>query len=476
MADILDLDATGQLAELAAGRISAVELLKLAMARQTETHARLNAVVMTDPARALGEAQAVDAARAKGETLGPLAGLPMTIKDTFDVAGMPGTSGLADFRDRTCEDAVCVARARGAGAVVWGKTNVPVMAGDWQSFNDLYGTSNNPWDVSRTTGGSSGGAASALATGVTALEIGSDIGGSLRVPANFCGVYSHKPTWGAVSQRGHVPPLPGARAQRDLNVVGPMARSARDLKLLFGIIADDPAQPKPAPALNGRRVGLWLDEPAYPLDPEVRAAIEAFAGKLSGAGVAVEPIKSPVDAEKLAQAYRTLLGAIIFTDMPAAMRKQMEGMRGVAKLAVAAGAGPDSAMALVLSYTASHAEWLEADEVRAQLREQAIAALSRFDVILAPVAAVPAFPHDHKPFQNRKLKLSNKRSIPYTSMLNWIGLATACGLPATCVPAGLTASGLPVGVQLIGPPGADATTLAVAEAFEQIRGFVKPGG
>ena len=475
MTDILDLDATGQLAELAAGRISAVELLKLAMARQTESHARLNAVVMTDPARALDEAQAIDAARARGEALRPLAGLPMTIKDTFDVVGMPGTSGLADFRERTCVDAVCVARARAAGAVVWGKTNVPVMAGDWQSFNDLYGTSNNPWDVSRTTGGSSGGAASALAAGVTALEIGSDIGGSLRVPANFCGVYSHKPSWGAVSQIGHVPPLPGARAQRDLNVVGPMARSARDLKLLFGIIADSPTPPRPAPALKDIRVGLWLDEPNYPIDPEVRATLETYAAKLAGAGVFVETIKSPVDAGVLATAYRTLLGSIIFTDMPPAMRKQMEGTRGVAKLAVAAGAGPDSAMALVLSYTASHAEWLEADEVRAKLREQAVEAMSRFDVILAPVTAVPAFPHDHKPFQSRKLKLSNKRAIPYTSMLNWIGLATACHLPATCVPAGLTVGGLPVGIQLIGRPGEDQTTLAVAEAFEQVRGFVKPG-
>lgn len=472
--DILDLDATGQLAELAAGRISAVELLKLAMARQTDTHARLNAVVVTDPARALDRAQGIDAARSKGEALGPLAGLPMTIKDTLDVAGMPASSGLAEFRDRTCEDADAVARARAAGAVIWGKTNVPVMAADWQSYNDLYGTTNNPWDVKRTTGGSSGGAACALAAGITALEIGSDIGGSLRVPANFCGVYSHKPSWGAVSQIGHVPPAPGARAQRDLNVIGPMARSARDLKLLFSLIAEAPAPPQPAPDLRQLRVGLWLEEPEYPLDPEVRTTIEAYAARLSAAGVAVEPIKTPVSAERLAAAYRLLLGSVVFTDMAPAQRKQMEGMRGVAKLAVAAGAGADSAMGLVLAYTASHAEWLEADEERAQMREQVVAAFSPFDLILAPVAPVAAFPHDHRPFQSRKLKLSNRRSIPYTSMLNWIGLATACHLPATCVPAGLTAGGLPVGVQLIGPPGADARTLAAAEALEAVRGFLKP--
>jgi amidase len=469
MADILDLDATGQLAELAAGRISAAELLKLSMARRDQTHARLNAVVVTDPEGGLKQAAAIDAARARGEAPGPLAGLPMTLKDTMDVAGMPASAGLAHLRERTCEDAVTVARARAAGAVIWGKTNVPVMAGDWQSYNDLYGASNNPWDVSRTTGGSSGGAASALATGITALEIGSDIGGSLRVPANFCGVYSHKASWGAVSQVGHVPPRPGTRAPRDLNVVGPMARSARDLKLLFSLIADAPAPAQAPPGLRGLRIGLWLDEPRYPLDPLSRQVIETYAGQLSALGVAVEPVAGPVDALRLERAYRTLLGAVIATDMTPEARAQMAEMRPMALAA-----GPDSPLATILAYTATHAEWLEADEVRWQVRDQALAAFERFDLIMAPVTPVAAFPHDHQPFQERELKLSTGEVIPYTSMLNWIGLATACGLPATCVPAGLTSGGLPVGVQLIGPPGADAATLAAAEAFEVVRGFVKP--
>ena len=474
MAAILDLDATGQLAELASGRISAVELLELSMDRKAQTQDRLNAVVAIDAAGAQAQAQAIDAARARGEALGALAGLPMTIKDTLDVAGMSASSGLAAFRGRTCEDAAAVARARAAGAVIWGKTNVPVMAADWQSYNDLYGTSNNPWDMTRTTGGSSGGAACALAAGITALEIGSDIGGSLRVPAHFCGVYSHKPSWGAVSQTGHVPPAPGARAQRDLNVIGPMARSARDLKLLFSVIALAPAPAWPAPDLKGFRVGLWLDEPLYPLDPEVRAVIETYAARLRELGAVVEPLASPVEAAELAAAYSTLLGSVVATDMTADQRAQMEGMRGMAKAAMAAGAAWDSPMALVLAYTATHAEWLEADETRARLRDHACAAFDRFDLILAPVAPVAAFPHDHQPFQQRELKLSDGRSARYTSMLDWIALATACHLPATCVPAGLTAGGLPVGVQLIGPPGGDARTLAAAEAFEVARGFVKP--
>src|SRR5678815_4519495 len=226
MSDILKLDATDQLSALAARRVSALELLEASLSRQQQVHGRLNAVVATSLERAMEHARAIDERRAKGEAMGPLAGLPMTIKDTFDVVGMPASSGLEALRRRVAEDADVVGAARDAGAVIWGKTNVPVMAGDWQSFNGLYGTTNNPWDVTRTPGGSSGGAAAALAAGVTALEIGSDIGGSLRVPAGFCGVFSHKPTWGLVSQHGHVPPSPGSWSERDLNVVGPMARSA----------------------------------------------------------------------------------------------------------------------------------------------------------------------------------------------------------------------------------------------------------
>src|SRR6185436_4622692 len=245
---LLEQDATSQLAALAGKRVSAVELLKAALARHADTHAVLNAVIAADPERALEQARAVDDARSRGEPVGPLAGLPMTIKDTFDVAGMAASSGLAAFRRRMVGDAVAVGNARQAGAVIWGKTNVPVMAADWQSTNPLYGATNNPWDRTRTPGGSSGGAAAALAARITALEIGSDIGGSLRVPANFCGVFSHKPTWGMVTQRGHVPPHPGSHAERDLNVVGPMARSARDLRLLLSILEAGPLAPKAPPA------------------------------------------------------------------------------------------------------------------------------------------------------------------------------------------------------------------------------------
>lgn len=471
-ADILSLDATDQLALLASGKISAVELLDLSSQREAALRDKLNLVVVRDLEAARAAAKALDDRRARGEALGPLAGLPMTLKDTLDVVGMPASAGVETLRNRaSCEDAETVGLARAAGAVFWGKTNIPVMAGDWQSFNSLYGTSNNPWDPSRTTGGSSGGAAGSLATGITALEIGSDIGGSLRVPANFCGVYSHKPTWEAVSQRGHVPPAPGAKAPRDLNVVGPMARSARDLQMLFSLLSRRQIAGLERPKINTLRIGLWLDEPLYHLDPQSRQVIEAYARQLEDAGARVELISSPVDAGRLKETYQTLLGAALAQDLPLEVLENLMSMRPAALAAKAAGT-PMAGQ--ILSYTATHLEWLEADEARAGLCDQVAAAFARYDVILAPVTPVPAFPHDHAPFNSRVLTLSSGLKIPYPSILDWISLATVCRLPATCVPAGLTASGLPVGVQIIGPEHGDALTLSVAAAFAEIRSFVAP--
>ena len=476
MNDLLDQDATAQIAALAARRVSAVELLKAALARHAETHAALNAVVAADPERALERARALDDARAKGEAGGPLAGLPMTIKDTLDVAGMAASSGLAQFRRRQVEDAVVVGHARHAGAVIWGKTNVPVLAADWQSVNGLYGATNNPWDPARTPGGSSGGAAAALAARVTALEIGSDIGGSLRVPASFCGVFSHKPTWGLVSQYGHVPPSPGSRSERDLNVIGPMARSARDLRLLLSIIEAGPLAPRAPPAdLKEARIGLWLDDPLCPLDTEVRAVLETFAADLRAAGAVVEPIPAPTDMSALLYASQTLLGGVLGEDLPAGALRGMELARPFAKRALARGAGPLSSSAMTLAYTARHREWMAADAVRMRLRHAIGEPFDRWHAILAPIAPVPAFPHDRRPFLRRTLRTSDGRQLPYASMLTWISLATALHLPATAVPAGATPAGLPVGAQLIGPHGGDARTLALAQAIdENVRGFVTP--
>lgn len=478
MADLNALDATALLQALDGRRISATELLEASAARAHALKASINAVVAEDLEAARRRAHDIDERRAKGETsasIGLLAGLPMTIKDTFDVDGLPASAGVAALLNREAADAVVVGHVRTEGAVIWGKTNVPVMAGDWQSFNPVYGVTNNPWDLERTPGGSSGGAAAALATGMTPLEIGSDIGGSLRVPASFCGVYSHKPTWGLVSQRGHVPPRPGAAAERDLNVVGPMARSVRDLRLLLSIIAPGPIPAKAAPiALSGLRIGLWLEEPAFIVDAEVKSAIEAFVSDLMNEGAVVEPVKSPVDGQTLLDAYITLLMPYIAEDGGEGQRRLFRALRGPAKLAWDLGLRPAWAMQ-ALSATASHLEWLAADEVRAKAGRTMKAWFERYDALLCPVAPVVAFPHNTRPFPTRKLVCSDDRKIPYDSMLRWIALATACGLPATTLPVGLSGAGLPVGAQLIGPRGGDSKLLSIAESIEKrVGGFVAP--
>jgi amidase len=474
--ELLDEDASAQLSALATRRVSAVELLKASLARHEQTHARLNAVIAADLQQALDRARAIDDIRGRGGHLGPLAGLPLTVKDTLDVDGMPASAGLSRRRGRKVEDAVAVRHVRNADAVIWGKTNVPVRGGDWQAYNRAYGTTSNPWDLKRTSGGSSGGAASAVAAGVTALEIADDIGGSLRVPASFCGLFAHKPTWGLVSQYGLVPPDAGSRAELDLTVIGPLARSARDLRLLLSVIENGPLAPRAPPAsLKETRIALWVDEPAFPVDPEVRATILRFGQELAEAGAVVEPITRPIDATLLLESTMVLLGAILGSRMGAGEAFAMGLLRGPAKLAKALGAPPYAWPTMARAYTARHREWMAADAVRQRLRHEIQGVFQRFDVILAPAAPTTAFPHDHSPIGRRKLKTSDGARIPYLSILGWQALASACHLPVTTVPAGLAASGLPVGAQLIGPHGGDAKTLAVAQAIdESVRGFEPP--
>jgi len=475
MPDRTLFDATAHLQALESKRISAVELLDVAFARYQAINPKINAVTVTDMDHARTRAKAIDELRMKGESLGPLAGLPMTIKDSLDVEGMPASSGVAALLKRPGHDAASVAKARQAGAVIWGKTNLPVMTGDWQSYNAVYGTTNNPWDLARVPGGSSGGAAAALATGITALEIGSDIGGSLRIPASFCGVYAHKPTHGLVSQRGHVPPSPGILAEGDLNVVGPMARSARDLRLLLSVIADGPIAAKATPAdLKGLRVGVWTQEPDYPLDPECALAIAGFAKALGEEGCVIQPIQ-PTPTGPLMEAYTVLLLSIIGKGQPEKTQLSMRRMRGLVQVMRGVGIPTPAWAAQVMASTATHGEWLSANEARARIGERMKAVFQQVDVIIAPATPVCAFPHDHSPFNRRTLTLSNGARIPYRSMLNWIALATACGLPATAIPIGPLPNGLPFGVQVIGPRGGDSRTLAVAEAIEQaLGGFTAP--
>lgn len=265
--------------------ISSRELLEHYLGRVERLNPSLNAVVTLDVEGARQAADDADAALARGEVNGPLHGVPMSIKDTYETAGMRTTCGVKAWDHVPDRDAEAVRRLREAGAVIFGKTNTPTLAGDWQTYNPIFGTTNNPWDTTRTTGGSSGGAAAAVATGMTALELGSDIAGSIRVPSNWCGTCGHKPSWGIVSQSGHLPPAPGSLADTDLGVMGPMARDVDDLAMALDVLAGPSGHAAAgwrlelpaarANTLSELRLAAWLDDPAYPVEDDVQSVLES---------------------------------------------------------------------------------------------------------------------------------------------------------------------------------------------------------
>src|ERR1700694_3687334 len=266
----LDFATTTELTRAVRNRtISSRELLDHILARVDQHNPGLNAIVAFDLDRARAAADAADAATTKGDAAGSLHGLPMTVKDVWETEGLVTTSGAPELKDYVPQaDALAVGRLKAAGAIIFGKTNTPLYAGDFQTFNDVYGLTNNPWNTSRTAGGSSGGAAAAVAAGLTPLELGSDIGGSIRNPAHFNGGYGLKPSWGVVPSRGHIPGPPGSLVESDVNCNGPLARSLEDLRLALGVVAG----PGPEDAAGWR------------LELEVGPAIDDVRGGRGAAG------------------------------------------------------------------------------------------------------------------------------------------------------------------------------------------------
>lgn len=458
-------------AALRAGAVTSVELTEEAIARIERDDEAINAICVPDFDRARAAAHRADQARARGEDR-PLLGVPVTVKESYDIAGLPTTWGMPAHRNYVpSEDAVQVSRLKAAGAVVLGKTNVPLGLQDTQSFNEIYGTTNNPWDHSRTAGGSSGGSAAALAAGFGALSIGSDIGGSLRTPAHFCGVYAHKPTLGLAASRGMVAPSePALPVDLDLAVVGPMARSARDLALLLDVMAGpDPltfgvAHRLELPPARHERLCdfrvLVLDEhPLVPTGAAVRAGVHRVAAALvdGGARVAWHSSLLP-DLTEAAQLYMQLLvsGSVVrfpveSHELPSADDQSLDAVR-------------------LRAMAFSHHEWIEANNRRERHRHGWRRLFAEFDAVVCPVTPTPAFPHDHSPNPlARRIDIDGVEH-PYFDQLVWAGLATMPGLPATAVPAGRSAEGLPVGVQLIGPMFEDRTPLRLAELLEQRTG------
>jgi amidase len=474
MTDPLYRGATELLEDLANRRVSARELLDAAHARHEAVHSRLNAVVALDMERARAEATSIDEARARDTPLGPLAGLPMTVKDSFDVAGMPAVCGVPALLDRPkdCPDADVVASVRRAGAVVWGKTNVPIMLSDFQTYNDVYGTTNNPHDTSRTPGGSSGGAAVALASGITSLEIGSDIGGSLRNPASFCGVYSLKPTWDQLSTRGQVPPGPGTYVNTDLGVVGPMARSVADLALLHHVLRGDREPARPSGA--GYRVALWLDEPEFVLSGEVRTVLEAAACALAEQGVMIEPAKPPVHVARMLDIYLGLLFPTLLAGAPDEAFDRLVSLRPDAEKAQAGGADRYSLDTFVLHATSSYRTVARLRVLREDIKNALADWFDGWDAILTANTPVPAFTHRYGEWiANQTLEVDGQ-AVPYFRMLDWIALATVAHLPALAAPVGRTGAGLPVGAQLIGRWDDEDRLFGLAEHLERATGGFQP--
>lgn len=468
---------------LQAREVSAVELAQAAIARIEQHDAQINAVCVRDFERALSAAGDADAALAQGMgDTRPLLGIPMTVKDSFNIAGLPTTWGMPWAKDfRPNEDAIAVARIKAAGAVVLGKTNVPFALGDLQTYNEIYGTTSNPWNLERTPGGSSGGSAAALAAGFGALSIGSDIAGSLRVPAHFCGIYAHKPTFGILPSRGHVPPgVPALPMERDLSVIGPMARSAFDLSLLFNVLSASGGAPAsavefklPVPRhqeLKGFRVLIRETHPLVPTGEATRLAIARLAGQLAAAGARVE-YESAVapDAAAAARLYMRLLFASMASNWPPAVYEQ--SLQQAAKLDAA-----DVSLAAerIRGSVLTHRDWLAADMARHKLRQSWQELFKDFDAVISPVSPTPAFAHDQSPDQFRRTLDVDGTSILYADQLAWASEATTPGLPATSIPIGTSADGLPIGVQIIGPMYGDRTTLKLAELLEMELGAFRP--
>lgn len=481
MADLAFQPLTVLARMIQAGEVGSEELLDHYIARIDAHNGALNAIVASALDKAREAAKRADDDRAGGRIHGPLHGVPMTVKDAYEVEGLPSTGGVPELKDYVpAQDAVAVERLRRAGAIIIGKTNVPPYSGDWQSYNDVYGRTSNPWNLERTPGGSSGGAAAAISAGLIAGDIGSDIGGSIRLPAHFCGLFGHKSTWGVISTRGHIPPAPRAYSEADLAVSGPLGRSTSDLDMLFALLSGDPAdahhphaplRPARTADIKQLRVAVWAEEPDASIDTEVAAAVRMAGEALAGAGARVDWAARPdfAFADCLAD-YVMALSAIILADFPPKVLDQMREL--------AARADKDDRSYQVLQArgaTMTYAQLLKLEARRRRIKDAWDRFFEDFDVVLCPPVSVPAIAHDtDRSPPDRRITVNGKEA-PYLDLLHWASLATLAHLPASVAPVKRTDDGLPVGVQIIGNVFEDRTTLKVAAFLEDLLGgFVPP--
>jgi len=455
-----------------ARKIGCAELLEHYVARMHRHNPGLNAIIATRlPAARRAAARADAQLRRRGTKPGALHGVPMTIKESFDVLGMPTTWGLMALkRHRAKENALVVQRLLDAGANLFGKTNVPVHLADWQSFNPVYGTTNNPWDADRTPGGSSGGSGAALAAGMTALEYGSDIGASIRNPAHYCGVYGHKCTYRIVTARGQTL---GAASENDISVVGPLARSADDLALALRVTAGpDPIDgtgwrlalpPARQRRLRDFRVAVLLTHRTAEVDVSVQSLIREAARFAAKRGAKVSFTARPdFDHAEAHSVYVQLLRYATSGRQPEAQYRRF--MRRRPKLR------PNDhsyEAEFVRGTTLAPREWVALNEKRHRMRLAWARFFENWDVLLCPAAATAAFPHMHEGERWERMITVNSRPQPSTTQMFWAGYPGMAYLPGTVAPVGLTREGLPVGVQIIGPQYGDYTTIRFAQLLER---------
>ena len=440
------------------GEISSRELLDHFADRIARLNDAVNAVVTLDLDRARAAATRADDALARGEAVGPLHGLPITMKDAIETEGIRSTGGATELSDHVpTADAVAVQRVKAAGAIVFGKTNVPRWSGDLQTYNDIFGTTNNPWDFDRVPGGSSGGAATSVACGFTSFEVGTDIGGSVRIPSHCCGVFGLKPSFGVVPQRGYLDHVGGGTTDADINVFGPIARSARDLDLLLdvlgGPVADDAVGWRlelPAARFEsaaGLRVGVWFDEASAPVDREYRALLGAAVDRLADCGAKVEEAHPPVDFDEQVQLFNAMILPAISPSLDADVQDAASG---------------------------SHRQWLRLEQQRATVRRAWSEWFEQHDLLLCPVMSVPAFEHDQSgDFLSRTIAV-NGESRAYTDLVSWTGLIGITGHPSAVPPIGRTAAGVPVGMQMVAGYLRDRDAIAGARIVEDVLGSFAP--
>jgi amidase len=464
--------------------LSSIEVLEFFLDRVATHNLALNAVVALDVDRAKARAAAADTAAKNGEDWGPLHGVPITIKDALCTEGLVTVGGIPECKDNIpANNALAVQRYVDAGAIIFGKTNVPFMSSDLQSYNDVYGTTNNPWNVDRTCGGSSGGAAASVAAGLTPLELGSDIGGSIRTPSHFNGVFGHKPSFGIVSQRGHLPPGDGVLSEGDLSVVGPIGTRPDDLEKALDILAAPNPEEARAYTINlpparttdpkQLRVAVWSDDEYCKTDSEIVAAIEAAADSLEQAGASVDRSARPaISFEKSHVNYGHMLMAAMGSGMPDAV---FDMMKDIAEQSDPGDISPSIMQARGIA--SSHREWNQQMEKRAHLRAAWSRVFNDYDVLLCPSAHVTAFPHDHTPDMTARTHTVNGETRDYMDILKWAGLTLNTLLPVTATPIATSSEGLPIGVQVVADYLEDKTALAVAKMLEQHhRPFTPPPG